>query len=93
MMCVSSHYLNWSLVGKFVEETDNPDLTQALLQVRARLRSHTVTARRQTDRLAGRTYANAAARASDAASAVSDTNAASNDARNDRARRRASRRR
>ena len=51
------------LVGKFVEETDNPDLTQALLQVRARRRSHTATARRQTDRLAGRTYANAAARA------------------------------
>ena len=51
------------LVGKFVEETDNPDLTQALLQVRARRRSRTATARRQTDRLAGRTYANAAARA------------------------------
>ena len=51
------------LVGKFVEETDNPDLTQALLQVRARRRSRTATARRQTDRLAGRTYVNAAARA------------------------------
>ena len=97
------------LVGKYVEDIDNPDLTQALLQVRARRHSRTATARRQTDRLAGRTYANAAARAttttagpnstdqptltSDTASAMSDTTAASNAARNDRARRRASRRR
>ena len=50
------------LVGKYVEDIDNADLTQALLQVRARRRSRTVTARRQTDRLAGRTYENAAAR-------------------------------
>ena len=51
------------LVGKYVEDIDNADLTQALLQVRARRRARTATAHHQTDRLAGRTYANAAARA------------------------------
>ena len=72
------------LVDKCVEDIDNVDLTQALLQMRGRRRSRTATARRQTDRLAGRTYADAAARrsrraqarqtlASDAASATNDT--------------------
>ena len=96
------------LVGKCVEDIDNADLTQALLQMRGRRRSRTATARRQTDRLAGRTYADAAARrsrrtrdrqalTSDAAGGTNDTAdttlADKNAARDDRARRRASRRR
>jgi len=51
------------MVGQYVEGVGNADLTQALLQLRARRRARTATARRQTDRLAGRTYADAAARA------------------------------
>ena len=51
------------LVGQYVEQIGNADLTQALLQLRGRRRSRTATARRQTDRLAGRTYDDAAARA------------------------------
>ena len=94
------------LVGKYVEQIDNTDLTQALLQLRARRRARTATARRQTDRLAGRTYADAAARASaeslasDAASATNATADVTNPtranetaARDDRARRRSNRRR
>ena len=84
--------------NKYVEEIDNPDLTQALLQVRARRRSRTATARHQNDRLAGRTYADAAARATTTTTGPDSTTqtavtAASNAARDDRARRRANRRR
>ena len=61
--------------GTGVEDIDNADLTQALLQVRARRRSHTVTARRQTDRLTGRTYVNAAARATPTTTGPNVTNA------------------
>ena len=90
------------LVGQYVEQANNADLTQVLLQVRARRRSRTVTARRQTDRLAGRTYVNAAVRAPNANATARVTNAttsasdsaqsSNNVARDDRARRRASRR-
>ena len=51
------------LVGQYVDQVDNADLTQALLQLRACLRYRTATAHRQTDRLSGRTYVDAAARA------------------------------
>ena len=83
------------LVGQYVEKVDNADLTQALLQLRARRRARTATARRQTDRLAGRTYADAAARANpnETADTTDRTRANENAARDDRARRRASRRR
>ena len=65
------------LVGQYVEQVDNADLTQALLQLRARRRSRTATAHRQTDRLAGRTYADAAARADPNGTANSVNNAVS----------------
>ena len=97
------------LVGQYVEQIDNADLTQALLQLRARRRSRTATARRQTDRLTGRTYADATARsnpnetvsnAASATNATADTadtadrtRANENAARDERARRRTSRRR
>ena len=50
------------LVVQYVEQVENADLTQTLLQLRSRRRSRTATARRQTDRLVGRTYADVAAR-------------------------------
>ena len=50
------------LVGQCVERVDNADLTQVLLQLRARHRDRTVTAHHQTDRLAGHTYADVVTR-------------------------------
>ena len=64
---------------KHVEDIDNADLTQALLQTRDRRRSHTVTARHQTDRLAGHTCVNTVDRvnSSDITSVTNDAAATS----------------
>ena len=51
------------LVGQYAEGTDNADLTQTLLQLRARRRPRTVTTSHQTDRLAVHTYADAVTQA------------------------------
>ena len=62
------------LVDKHVEDIDDTDLTQTLLQMRVRRRSRTATARRQTDRLTGRTHVDVTARVN--SPSTTDTNVA-----------------